>query len=192
MGPYGAFLADGSEYTGRYPVGHDGLMEFHHERWHLLAQSSADLLAVETVPSGPEIDVLIDLMGQTPERGVWLSLSCADSRHLIDGTPLARVAERCDTVANLIGLGVNCTGADAIHGLLSELAKHTSKPLLAYPNGGGDYEAETRQWGAPQSPTRWLDAAPGWVEAGARALGGCCRVDPDRIRDLRRRVLPRP
>ncbi|NNK64741.1 MAG: homocysteine S-methyltransferase [Gemmatimonadetes bacterium] len=188
VGPYGAFLADGSEYTGRYPVGPDGLREFHRARWRILADTAAELLACETIPSGVEVHVLLGLMEETPSKAAWLSLSCDDATHLRDRTPIAEVARRADTVPNLVAIGANCTDAHAIAPILRELRRHSSKPLIAYPNGGGDYAVDTRSWGSPAATEEWLAGAPAWVEIGARVVGGCCRIDPARITTLRHRL----
>ncbi len=51
VGPYGAYLADGSEYRGDYRLAQDDMMAFHARAsppWRPLASS---LLACETLPS---------------------------------------------------------------------------------------------------------------------------------------------
>ena len=185
VGPYGAFLADGSEYTGRYPVGRPGLEAFHRKRWHLFAQSEADLLACETIPSGEEARVLLGLMAETPDTPAWLSLSCRDTRRLCDGTPIEDVALLCDRVPNLVAVGVNCTDPSSIEAILTELRRSTDKPLIAYPNAGGLYEIESRSWSSTPAPDGWLGASHEWRRLGARAVGGCCRIGPGTISALR-------
>jgi homocysteine S-methyltransferase len=66
IGPYGAALADGSEYTGDYDLDEDALFEWHRQRWHVLARSGADLLACETIPSYNEARALLRLLRETP------------------------------------------------------------------------------------------------------------------------------
>jgi len=188
VGPYGATLADGSEYTGAYPVTEDELYDFHRERWHLFAHGPADLLACETIPSLPEVRVLLRLFGETPERGGWLSLSCRDAAHLADGTPLIEVARLCDAVPNLMAVGVNCIAPEIVMSLLEELGRGTDKPLVAYPNAGERYDVGARGWVTPPSPVDWAAEVRRWVRIGARGVGGCCRVGPDRIRELREAV----
>ncbi|HSM02974.1 MAG TPA: homocysteine S-methyltransferase [Longimicrobiales bacterium] len=185
VGPYGAYLADGSEYTGAYPVTEDELYDFHRERWHVFAGGPADLLACETIPSLPEVRVLLRLLGETPGRGAWLSLSCRDAAHLADATPLIHVARLCDAAPNLMALGVNCIEPEIVESLLEELRRGTAKPLVAYPNAGERYDVASRRWVTPPSPVDWAREARRWVEAGAGGVGGCCRVGPDRIRRMR-------
>jgi len=185
VGPYGAFLADGSEYTGDYGVGAEQLHDFHRERWHLLASGPADLLACETIPSLMEVQVLLALLADTPVRGAWLSVSCRDGAHLSDGTPVAEVARLCEGVPNLLALGVNCTRPRHVGPVLRELALHTDRPLLAYPNAGEDWDADTHRWVGVAGSVDWREAAARWVQHGARGVGGCCRVGPETVRTLR-------
>src|SRR5215207_4492617 len=51
VGPYGATLHDGSEYRGNYGLTVEELIAFHERRFAILAESGADLLACETIPS---------------------------------------------------------------------------------------------------------------------------------------------
>ncbi len=189
VGPYGAYLADGSEYTGDYWVPTADLDGFHRERWHLFARGPADLLACETIPSLQEVRVLLGLFRETPGRQAWLSVSCRDAAHLSDGTPVGAVARLCDRVPNLAAVGVNCTKPEYVEPLLLELRRHTSKPLLAYPNAGEGYDVESRSWISPPSFVDWSREAHRWVRAGARGVGGCCRVGPERIRQLREALV---
>src|SRR5690349_6878834 len=48
VGPYGAYLADGSEYRGAYGIDKASLRDFHAPRLELLAAEQPDLIAVET------------------------------------------------------------------------------------------------------------------------------------------------
>ncbi len=188
VGPYGAYLADGSEYRGDYGVGRDELYDFHRERWLRFAASAADLIACETIPSAVEANVLVELLGQTPDTDAWISFSCPDGQHISDGTRIAEVAAACDGTPNLVALGVNCTRPRHIASLIGELRAATELPILVYPNAGEDYDATTRSWvtvsegdaaGAVLS-----GLAAGWVEAGASGVGGCCRVTAGDIRTL--------
>ena len=50
IGPYGAMLADGSEYRGAYAIDDSALERFHRPRMEVLAHGGADVLAFETIP----------------------------------------------------------------------------------------------------------------------------------------------
>ena len=54
VGPYGAALADGSEYRGRYGLTVAELADWHRPRLEVLASAGADVLALETIPDVDE------------------------------------------------------------------------------------------------------------------------------------------
>jgi homocysteine S-methyltransferase len=185
VGPYGAFLADGSEYTGLYGISDSELYEFHRERWHLLSESGPDIMACETIPSLREVGVLLKLVRETPDRSAWLSFSCRDERHLCDGSSLIEAAAACDEEPGVAGVGVNCVPPEMVLPLIDELRKGTGKPILVYPNLGEAYDATEKVWGSPPSAVAWEELAPAWVRRGASVVGGCCRVGPKRITEIR-------
>ena len=188
VGPYGAYLADGSEYTGRYDLDEDGLVAWHRRRWHVLADSPADLLACETIPSGAEARALVRLLLETPGRWAWISFQCRDERCLADGTPLEEAVACCDRAERVAAIGVNCVPPERV-GPLLELARSVSaKRLVAYPNSGDRYDPLTGTWCAGAAP---FD--PGlvgdWRARGAGVVGGCCRVGPADITRMRSALL---
>ena len=189
IGPYGAALADGSEFTGDYGVTEEALYEFHRRRWHLLAETGADLLACETVPSAQEADVLLRLLGETPGRWAWLSFSCRDGAHISDGTPLDRVVRACDAEPRVAAVGINCTAPEWIGSLIEVARGATDKPVLVYPNAGERWDGSARRWVDDRPKIDWGDAAVRWTRAGAAGVGGCCRVGPEDISLMRRAVL---
>jgi homocysteine S-methyltransferase len=189
VGPYGAFLADGSEYTGDYGLEEDALVTFHRRRWHVLADSAADLLACETIPSAVEARALLRLLDESRERWAWLSFQCRDEAHLADGTPLADVVRLCSGAPRVAAVGVNCVPPARVDALLDIAVREARVPVAVYPNSGEAYDARTRGWipgvGGPDP----AEAAPAWRERGARVLGGCCRTGPDTIARMRRSLL---
>ena len=189
VGPFGAFLADGSEYTGAYQIGDTDLYEFHRTRWQVLAESAVDLLACETIPSRQEAGVILRLLRETPGRWAWLSFSCRDTAHMSDGTRLADVVRLCDSTPNVAAVGINCTRPEFIAPLLTELRQETVKPFIVYPNSGERYDARSRTWSAQPSRIDWREAAAEWGQLGATGVGGCCRVGPAQIADLRHQLV---
>jgi homocysteine S-methyltransferase len=186
VGPYGAFLADGSEYTGDYKLDEEELHAFHRRRWNILAAAGADLLACETIPSLPETRALLRLSEETPDVWVWVSVTCRDDAHLRDGARFAEVVSLCDKRRRVAAVGVNCTPARLIAPLIRIARENTRKPVFVYPNSGEVYDADRRTWGAATGDPDWTDAAGEWVRLGARAIGGCCRTGTDEIATLRR------
>jgi len=187
IGPYGAFLANGAEYTGDYDLGEAGLLAFHRRRFEILASAGADLLACETIPSRPEARALARLIEATEGVRAWLSLSCRDDHHLSDGAPFGEVVGELAGRRGLVAIGVNCTAPRHVASLLEDARRVTDLPLVAYPNSGETYDAGRRDWlGAPAADP----SAPvtRWHARGARLIGGCCRVGPEDIRRIRRQL----
>jgi len=189
VGPYGATLADGSEYTGAYDLDEDALVDFHRRRLHVLATSGADLLACETLPSAAEARALVRLLAETPETPAWLSFTCRDEARISDGTPLAEIAAELDSVPQILAVGVNCTPPSRIPALIDELRRATSKPIVVYPNSGESWDAGRRRWTGTSSAEDFGCLGALWRERGASVIGGCCRTGPEHIRALRRELV---
>lgn len=184
VGPFGAMLADGSEYRGRYGRSVADLRDFHRDRMAVLAATDADLLACETIPELEEAVALVGLLDELGEVPAWLSFSCSDGGHLRSGVPIEEAVAVADGSPRVVAVGVNCTAPEHAEELLRRAAAVTSKPLLVYPNSGEGWDPRTRAWtarsdggdGRVDPPT-----ARRWVAAGAAIVGGCCRVTPDQI-----------
>jgi homocysteine S-methyltransferase len=185
IGPFGAYLADGSEYRGEYRVTRADLVDFHRPRLRALAAAGPDLLAFETFPSAVEIAAVLELLDEQRAAGAgvgaWVSLQCRDAHTLADGTVLADVVPLLERHPTVLAVGVNCMPPGRVAGLLEELRAHTAKPLVVYPNSGEQWSRGAWRGEA----TGWIDQAPAWVESGARLIGGCCRTGPEEIRRLR-------
>ena len=194
IGPYGAYLADGSEYTGKYGLGSpfdfmQVVHPFHLERFELLLKSNADLIAFETVPSGSECVVLDMLRREFPETPVWVSCTCRNDRELADGGALGIIVEPFgDATANVVAIGVNCTAPKFISGLIKEVHSNWSGPVVVYPNSGEGWDAEHRCWVGENDADHFAEHAREWIKAGANIIGGCCRTGPEHIAELRRLV----
>jgi homocysteine S-methyltransferase len=188
VGPYGAYLANGAEFTGDYDLDAQGLVDFHRSRWQILSSTNADLLACETIPSLVEARALATLLSESPGTHAWFSFSCRDGQHISDGTPIIQCVEELESAPGMVAIGVNCTPPEYITSLVSRVSSATNKPIVVYPNSGEVYDVATRQWSGSAEPETFGSAAVEWFEAGARLLGGCCRTRPDDIRHLRQRL----
>lgn len=187
VGPYGATLADGSEYTGAYveEVSIRRLRAFHRPRMELLAGAGADVLACETVPAAAEAGALV---AEAVALGVpmWLSLTTVLDGDGVPrtrrGEPAAEVFALVADVPEVVAVGVNCTAPSAVGPSLAAAAAVSGKPLVAYPNSGEGWDAAARRW----TGAGGVDpaAVPAWLAAGARLVGGCCRVGPADIRTI--------
>lgn len=189
IGPYGAYLADGSEYTGDYDLDEAGLEEFHRDRLELLAASGADLLACETIPSAVEARVLTRLLERTVDACGWISFSCRDGSSLSDGSGFDEAASRAADSPRVLAVGVNCTAPRHLDGLLGRLQGRVAKPLVVYPNSGESYDAARREWSSVSGPVDLAVAARGWIDQGAGLVGGCCRTGPADVRRLREALV---
>jgi homocysteine S-methyltransferase len=187
VGPYGAALADGSEYTGDYGLAEEALFEWHRQRWHVLARSGADLLACETIPSYNEARALLRLLRETPGAWAWFSFSCRDEAHISDGTPISYCARLLDGQPQVVAVGVNCTPPRYIVGLIRAITAVSTKPIIVYPNSGERYDPKTNQWVGLSDAAEFGTFSREWRKAGAALIGGCCRTGPAHIRQIRDR-----
>lgn len=184
-GPYGAFLHDGSEYTGRYDVSIAELKTFHRERMAVLADTDADLLACETIPAITEVEALAELLIQFSKMPAWVSCICKDDEHLSDGSKLTDALALVAGIPSVWAVGLNCTAPRFVNGLLEKARTVTNKPLVVYPNSGELYDLETCSWRSTSELGAIQDAVRGWHERGALLIGGCCRTTPETIRAIR-------
>ncbi len=185
IGPYGAYLADGSEYRGDYGLSEDQLFEFHRARWETLCSAGADLVACETIPCRDEVRALRKLIELESSPPAWISFSCQDSLRLADGASLVEtVAELRDT-PNLVAIGVNCVPPGLVGDLVATLRTRWDKPIVVYPNSGESWDAVRKCWVDGHGEADPFVDALEWYQKGARILGGCCRTGPDDIRRLR-------
>lgn len=184
LGPYGAFLTDGSEYRGNYDISEDQLADFHQERIQILENAKIDLFAFETVPSLPEAKVLSELLSQI-QIPAWVSFSCKDDGHINDGTPIVECVSLFKDHPTVFALGVNCTHPKYISGLIQRMKKAQSgKKILVYPNSGEVYDPITKTWLGLSKPMHFTKLAKEWIDLGAEMIGGCCRIGPGHIREL--------
>ena len=191
VGPYGAALADGSEYSGNYDRSEDELLLWHRPRWRILARSGADLLACETIPSYPEMLALRRLVLESPATPVWFTFSCRDGRHISDGTPLADCVVSVAEIDEVVAVGVNCTSPRFIPSLIEEARAVTAKPIVVYPNSGEQYDAVHNRWLGQSVPAEFGTYSREWRKMGAALIGGCCRTGPSHIRQIRDRFRTR-
>jgi S-methylmethionine-dependent homocysteine/selenocysteine methylase len=184
VGPYGAFLADGSEYRGGYGRTMAWLRDFHRRRLEVLASTEADVLAVETIPEIEEAVALASLIAEHDGAAAWISFSCADGARIRSGAPIEEAVASVAGARGVVAVGVNCTAPEHVPELIERIRTVTGLPLIAYPNSGEGWDAATRTWTGATGADVDASAAAGWVAAGARLVGGCCRVGPARIASI--------
>jgi len=185
IGPYGAFLADGSEYRGDYELTEKELMDFHRPRMESLIASGGDLLACETIPCLLEAQALSKLLLEFPDTYAWFCFSAKDEEHICNGEKIADCAEWLDQFPQAAAIGINCTSPLYIPHLINEVKRKTNKPIVVYPNSGEIYDAGTNTWHGETSCDAFGEQSKIWFESGASIIGGCCRTTPDHIREIR-------
>ena len=190
VGPYGAMFADGSEYRGDYDPGQAALADFHRPRIEALVEAGADLLALETIPTVREAEVLVRLLDEVA-ASAWLSFSCRDEATTSAGEPIAD-AMALGAHPRVVAIGVNCTAPRHLPALLAAAAATTERPRIAYPNGGDRWDAPARRWIGDAGGAFDPAIVATWAALGATWLGGCCGTGPPEIAALAERLGASP
>ncbi|OAL54928.1 Homocysteine S-methyltransferase [Pyrenochaeta sp. DS3sAY3a] len=193
VGPYGAYLADGSEYTGAYNLPKEEMKDFHRGRIQALVDAGVDVLACETIPCKSEAEALLELLA-TEFKGTeaWFAFTLRDGTHISDGTPLADVARLFESSERVVAVGFNCVaddvGLEALRVLGTLLKRGT---MVVYPNSGEQWNAKAREWEGKRTEGSTLaDKTIEWWKAGAGMIGGCCRTTPEDIGVMKKALEP--
>lgn len=183
VGPYAAYLADGSEYTGNYQLTKEEYQDFHRPRIKALLEAGSDLLAIETIPNFAEASALIDLLAtEFPGVESYISFTAQDSQHIADGTPIEEVAQLCDSSTQVLAFGINCSSPSLISPFIERIGSISQKPLVTYPNSGEIYDGNSQTWtSTPDNVHTLLENSRAWHKLGAKVVGGCCRTSPEDI-----------
>ncbi|XP_053716627.1 homocysteine S-methyltransferase YbgG isoform X1 [Synchiropus splendidus] len=187
IGPYGAFLCNGSEYTGDYAnnMSLEELRSWHRPQVECVAAAGADVIAFETIPSIKEGEALVELLREFPDTKAWLSFSCKDGKHISDGSLFTDAVQIAQRSKQVIAVGVNCCAPGLVESLLDS-AKSIKDPdtqWVVYPNSGEEWD---RKQGWKTSGRQSItDLSQTWLEQGATMVGGCCRISPAHISELR-------
>jgi len=178
VGPYGASLADGSEYKGNYGVSKQELRDFHARRIEVLISTSPDYLALETMPDTFEVEVLLELLSDCPIP-FWVSYSCKEGNQTNAGQSFQSAV---DLAQSAMAVGINCTKPELIADLLR--SAKSNKPYVVYPNSGRVWDAKNKVWTGSAAVGFSNDLIRQWVEAGAEIIGGCCGIGATEIAQL--------
>ncbi len=184
VGPYGAYLADGSEFRGNYALSEDELVSFHRKRMESLIEAKPDLLACETVPCLIEAKAYVKLLEEFPDTQAWISFSAKDGKHINSGESIKECAKFLDDKEQISAIGINCTAPEYIESLINEIKEVSSKPIIVYPNGGAAYDGETKTWSTQANTKDYGKMAFMWYEKGANVIGGCCQTTPNDIEQI--------
>jgi homocysteine S-methyltransferase len=185
LGPYGAALHNGAEFHGWYEIGFEELVAFHAQRLAVVADTNADMVALETIPSLEEARAILRALAQFPSLSAWISFTCREGSHVAHGETLAECARLLNKSEQVLAVGINCTQPRFVAELIGEAKETTGKPIFVYPNSGESWDAAARRWRGKSDVAEYGALASNWLEAGAHAVGGCCRTTPAHIRAVR-------
>ena len=174
VGPFGACLADGSEYHGRYAADWAEVRAFHRRRLEVLVDSGPDAFAIETMPGIVEARIVIEELRTLSSTPAWVSFTCNDSHTTCAGDPITAAVEAVAPMADAVG--VNCTHPGFVAPLLRDASLVTDLPLVAYPNHGAAWDAVAKCWIGTADGTDLPVHLAEWLAAGTRLVGGCCGV----------------
>jgi homocysteine S-methyltransferase len=188
VGPYGAYLHDGSEYRGDYTLTDREFKAFHRPRFEVLVEAGVDLIACETMPSRREVAALVDLLEERGTTPAWVSFTARDDEAISDGSRFADCVAELAGAKSVVAVGVNCTPVERIAPLLERAGPSARQPFVVYPNAGGTFEATTGQWIGDPHAESILAQVSRWRDLGARIIGGCCRTGPATIAGIRAKL----
>ena len=188
VGPYAAYLANGSEYTGDYgDISKEDLKDFHRPRIEILLEEGVDLLALETIPNALEAEALVELLAEEfPQVEAYLSFTIQEADRISDGTDFADLISLVNGSKQILVLGFNCSSPLLYDTALEKLSALTDKYLITYPNSGEVYDGKTQTWKPKEVTAKNLrEHSQAWHEQfQVKILGGCCRTRPNDIKAL--------
>jgi homocysteine S-methyltransferase len=185
VGPFGAVLAGGQEYTGDYGRASEREIEaFHERRLRALLAAGPDCVACETIPRASEAAALARVLDRLEAPGAWVAFSCRDGRTTSHGEPIEDAVAAATSSRRVVAVGVNCTAPEHVEELLTRARTATSLPLVAYPNSGRVWDGAARRWVDGGAAVLPADLVRAWVAAGARLIGGCCGLGPEAVREM--------
>jgi len=185
VGPFGASLANGSEYNGRYGVEWQQVEDYHREKLAILVDSGADLIAIETIPLADEALLIAEILEELGAPPAWFSFGFADETQTFGLDAVDKAVLSIAGYADLVAIGMNCTHPRYVDSLLASMSELVSGiPLIVYPNHGREWDAVARCWIGDSISISSVETVRGWVDLGVRFVGGCCGVNPVGIAEL--------
>ncbi|XP_076899591.1 homocysteine S-methyltransferase 1-like [Bidens hawaiensis] len=186
IGSYGAYLADGSEYSGNYGENVDlnKLKDFHRRRLQVLVKAGPDLLAFETIPNKLETQAIVELLEEEiVQIPSWICYSTVDGVNAPSGESFADCLEVINTSEKIAAVGINCAPPQFVHSLVQKFNELTRKVIVVYPNSGEIWDGIAKKWLPCKcfNDDKFKVLATNWRDSGAKLIGGCCRTTPSTI-----------
>lgn len=189
IGSYGAYLADGSEYSGCYgpDVNLDKLKDFHRRRLQVLVEAGPDLLAFETIPNKIEAQACVELLEeQNIQVPSWICFSSVDGENAPSGESFKECLDVINKSNKVHAVGINCAPPHFIEALISKFKELTKKAIVVYPNSGEVWDGRAKKWLPSKcfGDDKFELFATRWRDAGAKLIGGCCRTTPSTVQAI--------
>lgn len=201
VGPYGAFLANGAEYTGEYGMISNEELEKHHFKLlqFLILHPDVKLIAIETIPNFREFKVLVNLLTKLlslhgPNQKFYLSINVRNESEMCDGTPVEKVMNylnfKMKTMGilqrNIFAIGYNCVDYHLVTSLIDNLTMFNEFhiPMIVYPNLGYVYSTKHEEYIAYQDTNELELMILDWLKRGVKIIGGCCGSGPQEIEKI--------
>ncbi|ERN08323.1 hypothetical protein AMTRI_Chr04g249850 [Amborella trichopoda] len=186
VGSYGAYLADGSEYSGNYgpDVSLEKLKDFHRRRLQVLVEAGPDMLAFETIPNKLETQACVELLHEENIKiPSMICFSSVDGEHAASGESFHECLDLLNKCDKVCAVGINCTPPHFIENLIHMFLKLSRKIIAVYPNSGEVWDGRTKKWlhSTCFGDKEFGSYAKRWQEAGAKLIGGCCRTTPSTV-----------
>ncbi|AID43602.1 homocysteine S-methyltransferase [Staphylococcus xylosus] len=190
LGPYGAYLSDGSEYTGDYQLSNKDYFEFHRARIDALITRGIHDFVFETVPNFDEVKAIIEyIVPHYKDQTFWLSVTVDDSGDLSDGTKFEYLCEFIKNYKKEIPVfGINCSSVEGIKQAIVKGLADLPQTIALYPNGGAKYNAETKQWESMGDSHLIIERIPDWLKHNVKIIGGCCQTTPEDIENIHNKL----
>lgn len=186
IGSYGAYLDDGSEYTGAYNLNREEFLAFHLPRLKAVLAEKPDLVAIETQPRLDEVLILLDwLKENAPQMPVYVSFTLKkqeDPNYISDGTSIKEAVTQVNQFKQVFAIGINCIHPLAVSPALYNIRLYTKKPMVVYPNLGGIYNIQKGKWEPFKEKIDLPTLVKKWYGLGAKLIGGCCSTLPKQIK----------
>lgn len=189
IGNYGAYLADGSEYSGCYgpDVSLEKLKDFHRRRLQILVEAGPDMLAFETIPNKLEAQACVELLEEeNVQIPSWICFTTVDGENTPSGESFKDCLEVINKSNKVGAVGINCAPPHFIESLICKFKQLTKKAIVVYPNSGEVWDGRAKKW----LPSKCFDDhdfglhARRWRDLGAKIIGGCCRTTPFTIQTI--------
>ena len=131
------------------------------------------------------MSIILECLEEVPATSCWISCSFRDEERLNSGDHLADFANLLRNHPQVHAIGVNCTPPVYVESIIRKLKPLSTQPIIAYPNSGEKWDSANHCWLEQEDPEDFTNYAEKWYLAGARIIGGCCRIGPNKISALK-------